>query len=79
VHSYIETPIGEKIIVTFVAYLLKLLDDPGAMFFDGDTTFKGLKASHCILTGSGPTLADLAKAWLMGSRLGSRNRQNAVG
>ncbi|KAJ6523706.1 hypothetical protein B0H10DRAFT_2249742 [Mycena sp. CBHHK59/15] len=43
VHSYIETPKGEKIIVTFVVYLLKLLDDPGVTSFDGDTTFKGVE------------------------------------
>jgi hypothetical protein len=45
VHSYIETPKAEKIIVTFVVHLLKLLDDPGVTSFDGDTTFKGLRAS----------------------------------
>ncbi|KAJ6547868.1 hypothetical protein B0H10DRAFT_2243337 [Mycena sp. CBHHK59/15] len=44
VHSYIETPKGEKIIVTFVVYLLKLLDDPRVTSFDGDTTFKGSRA-----------------------------------
>ncbi|KAJ6574171.1 hypothetical protein B0H19DRAFT_1253912 [Mycena capillaripes] len=43
IHSYIETPKGEKIIVTFVPYLLKLLDDPGVTSFDGDTTFKGIE------------------------------------
>ncbi|KAJ6538737.1 hypothetical protein B0H10DRAFT_2448672 [Mycena sp. CBHHK59/15] len=43
VHSYIEAPKGEKIIVTFVVYLLKLLDDPGVTSFDGDTTFKGVE------------------------------------
>ncbi|KAJ6586787.1 hypothetical protein B0H10DRAFT_2442657 [Mycena sp. CBHHK59/15] len=43
VHSYIETPKGEKIIVTFVVYLLKLLDDPRVTSFDGDTTFKGVE------------------------------------
>ncbi|KAJ7235364.1 hypothetical protein C8J57DRAFT_1572122 [Mycena rebaudengoi] len=42
IHSYIETPKGEKIIVTFVPYLLKLLDDPGVTSFEGDTTFKGV-------------------------------------
>jgi hypothetical protein len=60
---------------------------------------RSLDHIHCILTGSGPTLAelwqarqihlgsarppdrpraDLAKARLKGSRLGSRDRQNAV-
>lgn len=43
IHSYIETPKGEKIIVTFVPYLLKLLDDPGVTSFEGDTTFKGVE------------------------------------
>ncbi|KAJ7466644.1 hypothetical protein B0H11DRAFT_1869800 [Mycena galericulata] len=43
IHSYIETKKGETIIVTFVPYLLKLLDDPGVTSFDGDTTYKGVE------------------------------------
>ncbi|KAJ6608201.1 hypothetical protein B0H10DRAFT_1750827, partial [Mycena sp. CBHHK59/15] len=43
IHGYIETDKGELIIVTFVPYLLKLLDDPGVTSFDGDTTFKGIE------------------------------------
>jgi hypothetical protein len=43
IHSYIETKKGEIIIVTFVPYLLKLLDDPGVTSFDGDTTYKGIE------------------------------------
>ncbi|KAJ7879348.1 hypothetical protein B0H13DRAFT_2543696 [Mycena leptocephala] len=42
IHSYVETRKGEKIIITFVPYLLMLLDDPGVTSFDGDTTFKGV-------------------------------------
>ncbi|KAJ6533259.1 hypothetical protein B0H10DRAFT_2247304 [Mycena sp. CBHHK59/15] len=38
VHSYIETPKGEKIIVTFVVYLLKLLDDPGGKMNEWELT-----------------------------------------
>ncbi|KAF8136057.1 hypothetical protein K438DRAFT_2121651 [Mycena galopus ATCC 62051] len=38
IHSYIKTKNGEIIILTFVPYLLKLLDDPGVTSFDGDTT-----------------------------------------
>ncbi|KAJ7835870.1 hypothetical protein B0H13DRAFT_1913361 [Mycena leptocephala] len=34
---------GENIIITFVPYLLMLLDDPGVTSFDGDTTFKGVE------------------------------------
>ncbi|KAJ7206565.1 hypothetical protein GGX14DRAFT_367059, partial [Mycena pura] len=43
IHSFIETEKGEKIIVTFVPYLLKLLDDPGVTSFDGDATYKGIE------------------------------------
>ncbi|KAJ7652760.1 hypothetical protein DFH06DRAFT_1475142 [Mycena polygramma] len=43
IHSYVETKKGEKIIVTFVPYLLKLLDDPGVTSFDGDGTYKGIE------------------------------------
>ncbi|KAJ6543188.1 hypothetical protein B0H10DRAFT_1854484 [Mycena sp. CBHHK59/15] len=43
IHSYIETKKGEIIILTFVPYLLKLLDDPGVTSFDGDTTYKGIE------------------------------------
>ncbi|KAF8195172.1 hypothetical protein K438DRAFT_2017214 [Mycena galopus ATCC 62051] len=43
IHSYIETPKGEIIIITFVADLLRLLDDPGVRSFDGDTAFKGIE------------------------------------
>ncbi|KAJ7670029.1 hypothetical protein DFH06DRAFT_1321054 [Mycena polygramma] len=43
IHSYVETKKGEKIIVTFVPYLLKLLDDPGVTSFDGDATYKGIE------------------------------------
>ncbi|KAJ7465327.1 hypothetical protein B0H11DRAFT_2307912 [Mycena galericulata] len=43
IHSYIETKKGETIVVTFVPYLLKLLDDPGVTSFDGDTTYKGVE------------------------------------
>ncbi|KAJ6615764.1 hypothetical protein B0H10DRAFT_1949647 [Mycena sp. CBHHK59/15] len=42
IHSYIETKQGKKIIVTFVPYLLKLLDDSGVTSFDGDTTYQGI-------------------------------------
>ncbi|KAJ7264262.1 hypothetical protein C8J57DRAFT_1718701 [Mycena rebaudengoi] len=45
IHGYIETNKGEIIIVTFVPFLLKLLDDPGVTSFDGDTTFKGIKGN----------------------------------
>ncbi|KAJ7622550.1 hypothetical protein B0H17DRAFT_1151676, partial [Mycena rosella] len=44
IHSYIETNKGEIIILTFVPYLLKLLDDPGVTSFDGDTTYKGIES-----------------------------------
>ncbi|KAJ7681690.1 hypothetical protein B0H17DRAFT_1230186 [Mycena rosella] len=44
IHSYIETEKGEIIILTFVPYLLKLLDDPGVTSFDGDTTYKGIES-----------------------------------
>ncbi|KAJ6605293.1 hypothetical protein DFH09DRAFT_1269599 [Mycena vulgaris] len=43
IHSYIESNKGEIIILTFVPYLLKLLDDPGVTSFDGDTTYKGIE------------------------------------
>ncbi|KAJ7730603.1 hypothetical protein DFH07DRAFT_969111 [Mycena maculata] len=43
IHSYIQTKKGEIIIVTFVPYLFKLLDDPGVTSFDGDTTYKGIE------------------------------------
>ncbi|KAF8175007.1 hypothetical protein K438DRAFT_2047804 [Mycena galopus ATCC 62051] len=42
IHSYINTPKGETIIVTCVLALLGL-DDPGITSFDGDTTFKGIE------------------------------------
>ncbi|KAJ6586660.1 hypothetical protein B0H10DRAFT_2197965 [Mycena sp. CBHHK59/15] len=42
IHSYIKTKQGKIIIVTFVPYLLKLLDDSGVTSFDGDTTYKGI-------------------------------------
>ncbi|KAJ7822571.1 hypothetical protein B0H14DRAFT_3146342 [Mycena olivaceomarginata] len=42
IHSYITTQKGEIIILTFVPYLLKLLDDPGVTSFDGDTTYGGI-------------------------------------
>ncbi|KAJ6622326.1 hypothetical protein B0H10DRAFT_2214458 [Mycena sp. CBHHK59/15] len=42
IHSYIEMKKGEIIILTFVPYLLKLLDDPGVTSFDGNTTYKGI-------------------------------------
>ncbi|KAJ7768120.1 hypothetical protein DFH07DRAFT_938446 [Mycena maculata] len=45
IHSYVKTEKGELIVVTFVPYLLKLLDDPGVTSFDGDTTFKGIKGN----------------------------------
>ncbi|KAJ6454716.1 hypothetical protein C8R47DRAFT_1252228 [Mycena vitilis] len=41
--GFIETKKGEKIIVTFVPYLLKSLDDPGVTSFDGDATYKGIE------------------------------------
>ncbi|KAJ6579376.1 hypothetical protein B0H10DRAFT_1745326, partial [Mycena sp. CBHHK59/15] len=43
IHSYIEMKKGEIIILTFVPYLLKLLDDPRVTSFDGDTTYKGIE------------------------------------
>ncbi|KAF7377145.1 hypothetical protein MSAN_00133600 [Mycena sanguinolenta] len=43
IHSYLKSDDGGIIIVTFVPYLLKLLDDPGVTSFDGDTTFKGIE------------------------------------
>ncbi|KAJ7743687.1 hypothetical protein DFH07DRAFT_964017 [Mycena maculata] len=43
IHSHITTKKGEIIIVTFVPYLLKLLDDPGVTSFDGDATYKGIE------------------------------------
>jgi hypothetical protein len=42
IHSYLKSDKGEIIIVTFVPYLLKLLDNPGVTSFDGGTTFKGI-------------------------------------
>ncbi|KAJ7438913.1 hypothetical protein B0H11DRAFT_2356610 [Mycena galericulata] len=45
IHSCIETKKGEIIILTFVPYLLKLLDDPGVTSFDGDTTYKGIEGN----------------------------------
>ncbi|KAJ6604903.1 hypothetical protein B0H10DRAFT_2077675, partial [Mycena sp. CBHHK59/15] len=43
IHSYLKMADGRIIIVTFVPYLLKLLDDPGVTSFDGDTTYKGIE------------------------------------
>ncbi|KAF8156177.1 hypothetical protein K438DRAFT_1777600 [Mycena galopus ATCC 62051] len=43
IHSCIETQKGEIIILTFIPYLLKLLDDPGVTPFDGDTPYKGIE------------------------------------
>ncbi|KAJ6469411.1 hypothetical protein C8R45DRAFT_1167059, partial [Mycena sanguinolenta] len=43
IHSYLKFDDGSKIIVTFVPYLFRLLDDPGVTSFDGDTTFKGVE------------------------------------
>ncbi|KAJ7120746.1 hypothetical protein C8R43DRAFT_1034075 [Mycena crocata] len=40
IHSYLTTPDGGICILTFVPYLLKLLDDPGVVAFDDDTTYK---------------------------------------
>ncbi|KAJ7867305.1 hypothetical protein B0H13DRAFT_2281228 [Mycena leptocephala] len=40
IHGYITTDGGGIGVVTFVPYLLKLLDDPGVISFDGDTTYK---------------------------------------
>ncbi|KAJ7822773.1 hypothetical protein B0H13DRAFT_1737629 [Mycena leptocephala] len=40
IHGYITTDGGGVGVVTFVPYLLKLLDDPGVISFDGDTTYK---------------------------------------
>ncbi|KAJ7869252.1 hypothetical protein B0H13DRAFT_1724442 [Mycena leptocephala] len=39
-HGYITTDSSGIGVVTFVSYLLKLLDDPGVISFDGDTTYK---------------------------------------
>ncbi|KAJ7899925.1 hypothetical protein B0H13DRAFT_2029204 [Mycena leptocephala] len=39
-HGYITTDSSGIGVVTFVPYLLKLLDDPGVISFDGDTTYK---------------------------------------
>ncbi|KAJ6560707.1 hypothetical protein B0H10DRAFT_1966876 [Mycena sp. CBHHK59/15] len=43
IHSYLNIGDGSIIIVTFVPYLLKLLDNPRVTSFDGDTTFKGIE------------------------------------
>ncbi|KAJ6573755.1 hypothetical protein DFH09DRAFT_1078732 [Mycena vulgaris] len=43
IHSYIETKKGKIIIVTFVPYLLKLLNDFRVTSFDRDTTYKGVE------------------------------------
>ncbi|KAJ6576249.1 hypothetical protein B0H10DRAFT_2236540 [Mycena sp. CBHHK59/15] len=43
IHSYIKSPKGEIIIITFVPYLLMLLNDTGVTSFDGDTTYKGIE------------------------------------
>ncbi|KAJ7932180.1 hypothetical protein B0H13DRAFT_810730 [Mycena leptocephala] len=40
IHGYITTEGGGIGVVTCVPYLLKLLDDPGVISFDGDTTYK---------------------------------------
>ncbi|KAF7372724.1 hypothetical protein MSAN_00477700 [Mycena sanguinolenta] len=43
IQSYLKLGDGDIIIVTFIPYLFKLLDDPGVTSFDGDTTFKGIE------------------------------------
>ncbi|KAJ6632430.1 hypothetical protein B0H10DRAFT_1938053 [Mycena sp. CBHHK59/15] len=40
IHSYIMTPDGGICILNCVPFLLKLLDDPGVIAFDDDTTYK---------------------------------------
>ncbi|KAJ7464247.1 hypothetical protein B0H11DRAFT_1870607 [Mycena galericulata] len=40
IHGYITTPDGGICIFTCVVFLLKLLDDPGVLAFDDDTTYK---------------------------------------
>ncbi|KAJ7455398.1 hypothetical protein FB451DRAFT_1515958, partial [Mycena latifolia] len=40
IHSYLTTPDGGTCILTCVPFLLKLLDDPGVLAFDDDTTYK---------------------------------------
>ncbi|KAJ6587751.1 hypothetical protein B0H10DRAFT_1954453 [Mycena sp. CBHHK59/15] len=40
IHAYITTPDGGICILTCVVFLLKLLDDPGVIAFDDDTTYK---------------------------------------
>ncbi|KAJ7467403.1 hypothetical protein B0H11DRAFT_2306513 [Mycena galericulata] len=39
IHGYITTPDGGICILTCVVFLLKLLDDPGVLAFDDDTTY----------------------------------------
>ncbi|KAJ7182716.1 hypothetical protein C8R43DRAFT_868399 [Mycena crocata] len=43
IHAYLTTEDGGICIITFVPYLLKLLDDPGVTSFDDDTTYKRVK------------------------------------
>ncbi|KAJ6525324.1 hypothetical protein B0H19DRAFT_1243793 [Mycena capillaripes] len=40
IHGYIARDDGSLCVATCVPYLLKLLDDPGVIAFDGDTTYK---------------------------------------
>ncbi|KAJ7757397.1 hypothetical protein DFH07DRAFT_958754 [Mycena maculata] len=61
IHSHITTKKGEIIIVTFVPYLLKLLDDPGVTSFDGDATYKGIEGK---LNEDGPACNILAASLL---------------
>ncbi|KAJ7908237.1 hypothetical protein B0H13DRAFT_2017310 [Mycena leptocephala] len=44
IHGYITTDGGGIGVVTFVPYLLKLLDDPGVISFDSNTTYKRINS-----------------------------------
>ncbi|KAJ6553788.1 hypothetical protein DFH09DRAFT_1495357 [Mycena vulgaris] len=45
IHGYLTMPVGGICILTCVPYLLKLLDDPGVIAFDGDSTYKRIAGS----------------------------------
>ncbi|KAJ7886587.1 hypothetical protein B0H14DRAFT_2563264 [Mycena olivaceomarginata] len=58
IHSYLKSDKGEIIIVTFVPYLLKLLDDPGITSFDGGDP---MRSSACALKFSDPEYSGIPK------------------
>ncbi|KAJ7794014.1 hypothetical protein B0H14DRAFT_3558479 [Mycena olivaceomarginata] len=69
IHSYITTQKGEIIILTFVPYLLKLLDDPGVTSFDGDTTYGGIdgKVNEWELTIFAKLVQRVVRAYITGA------------